>query len=41
MKIIATVILAGLAYGLGRFMIGLIKEFAEIIAEAWHAGETG
>ena len=41
MKIIAIVILAGLAFGLGRFMISLIKEVGEIIAEAWHTGETG
>ncbi|MDD2740022.1 MAG: hypothetical protein PHR94_13915 [Methylomonas lenta] len=41
MKIITIVILAALAYGVGRFMISLFKEFGEIIAEAWHNGETG
>lgn len=40
MKLIAIIVFAGLAYGGGRFLLGLLKELAEIASEAWHSGET-
>lgn len=40
MKILSLLVLAGLAYGFVRFMFGTVKELAEIVAEAWHSGET-
>ncbi|WP_269059622.1 hypothetical protein [Methylomonas sp. LL1] len=40
MKILTIMVLAVLAYGFVRFMIGFIKELAEFAAEAWHSGET-
>lgn len=40
MKILTIAILTVLVYGFVRFMHGLIKEFAEFAAEAWHIGEA-
>lgn len=40
MKLLTIIVLAGLAYYGARFLIGLLKELAEIAAEAWHSGET-
>ncbi|MCQ8129510.1 hypothetical protein [Methylomonas rivi] len=40
MKFLTILVLAGLAYGGVRFLLGLVKELAEIASEAWHSGET-
>ncbi len=40
MQILAVLILAGLFYGLARFMLGLIKELALFAVEAWRDVET-
>ena len=39
MKILAIVILAGLAYCIFRFLLEVFKELAEMTAEAWHIGD--
>ncbi|WAR44401.1 hypothetical protein [Methylomonas rapida] len=41
MKIVTVLIVVGLGYGFVRLITGVIKELAEIAAEAWHSGETG
>lgn len=41
MKAIIIVTLAGLIYGLGKLTLNVFKEFAEIMSEAWRAGEAG
>ncbi|MCQ8102852.1 hypothetical protein NP590_01940 [Methylomonas sp. SURF-2] len=40
MKLFTIIVLAGLIYFSARFLIVLLKELAEIAAEAWHSGEA-
>lgn len=40
MKLFTIIVLAGLIYFSARFLIALLKELAEIAAEAWHSGEA-
>lgn len=41
MKILIGLILFGMAYGLCRLILVLVKELVEIAAEAWHQGDVG
>ncbi len=40
MKVLSTVILAGLVYGFVHVMRWFFNELAEFVAEAWHNGEA-
>lgn len=41
MKTIIVVILAAFFYGFVKLTLSLVKEFVEMILEAWKSGETG
>ncbi|MDD2759674.1 MAG: hypothetical protein PHH11_05215 [Methylomonas sp.] len=40
MKLLILFLLAGIAYGIFRFIFGIFKELAEMTVEAWHSGDT-
>lgn len=39
-KLLTLLVFAGLAYAGARLLLNVLKELAEIAAEAWHSGET-
>ena len=41
MKTIIVVALAAFFYGFVKLTLSLVKEFAEMVLEAWKSGETG